>query len=461
LGLLFKSAPLSEAEIPGVDAPSLARRPVVPSGECSPFTPLFASNTQSAFQGLRGEQLARVAALLTFCDPLPEECSRLMALSNREWKNLLRWLDISGLGLYFLNRLVELGLSDLIPPEIFQRLQLNLIDNTERTHGMISESIAIQKEFQNEGIDYAILKGLSFWPDSVREPELRMQFDLDFLVDESSAARARRILERRGYRLYVIGGRSWEFKLNEGPGISLKDIYKDLRSYAVELHIESRAPGSSSPLERLQWRELRGMRMPVLAPVDLILGQGLHVFKHICGESSRASHMLEFRRHVLARRNDDEFWDEVQLAASKNPRASIGLGVVALLTTRVMGDFAPEALTRWTVGNLSQPFRLWVEMYGHRAVLDGYPGSKLYLLLQGELEIAGMPRKRPLGKVLLPFCLPLPVIRARPNESWTVTIRRHLMQCQLILVRLRFHLVEGLRFALESRRWRRMKELAQ
>lgn len=461
MGPLFKSTRLSDAEILGVDSAALSRRPVAPSIESPQYTPLFPLSTQGLSQELRGEQLTRLAALLTFCDPFPEECSRILTLSIKEWKNLMRWLDISGLALYLFNRLVELDLGERLPPEIFQRLQMNLMDNVDRTRGMISESIAIQHEFQKEGVCYALLKGLSLWPNSVPEPELRIQFDLDFLVDEKSAPRARRILERRGYRLYAIGGRSWEFKLNERPGISLKDIYKDIQSYAVELHIESRASGGPSPLDRLQWLELRGMRMPVLAPVDLLLGQGLHVFKHICGESSRASHMLEFRRHVLARRNDDEFWNELQAATRKNPRALIGLGVVTLLTTRVMGNFAPEALMRWTAEKLSQPFRLWVQMYGHRAVLDGYPGSKLYLLLQGELEIEGMPRKRPLRKVLLPICLPLPVIRARPNESLVMTIRRHFMQCQLILVRLRFHFVEGLRYILEARRWRRMRELAQ
>jgi hypothetical protein len=35
------------------------------------------------------------------------------------------------------------------------------------------------------------------------------------------------------------------------------------------------------------------------------------------------------------------------------------------------------------------------------------------------------------------------------------------MHIQLILERLRFHIVEGFRYALESRRWRRMKEFAQ
>ena len=154
-----------------------------------------------------------------------------------------------------------------------------MIDNTRRTHGLITESIAIQREFQDAGLLYSNLKGLSLWPMSAPKPELRSQFDLDFLVAEQCAPQARSILERRGYRLYAISGRSWEFKLNERPGFSLKDLYRDLQSYAVELHIEPGARISSSSLSRLEWRELHGLNMPVLSPVDLLLGQGLHVYK--------------------------------------------------------------------------------------------------------------------------------------------------------------------------------------
>jgi len=53
------------------------------------------------------------------------------------------------------------------------------------------------------------------------------------------------------------------------------------------------------------------------------------------------------------------------------------------------------------------------------------------------------------------------VIRAFPNESLSVRIRRHYMQLQLISARLRFHVVEGIRIIVESRRWRRMKSLAR
>jgi hypothetical protein len=385
----------------------------------------------------------------------------MLTLSGKEWGKLLRWLDLSGVALYFLNRLVELDLCDLLPPAVFTRLHLNLIDNSERTRGMISESMEIQEEFQRSGLSYAILKGLSLWPGSVPEPELRLQFDLDFLIGRRSAREARKLLERRGYRLYAVSGRSWEFKLNERPGVSLKSLYKHMRSYAVELHVDSEVPDRLSPLDRLEWRELFGMSMPVLSPVDLFLGQGLHAYKHICGEFSRTSHLLEFRRHVLSRRNDKEFWTELEWAARENPQASIGLGVITLLITSVMGDFAPESLTRWTVDRLPQTVRLWVEMYGHRAVLGSFPGSKLYRLLQRELEFAGISGQRTVRKSLLPSRFPPMVIRAFPNEPLSVRLRRYSMQLQLILGRMRFHIVEGLRFTLESRRWRRMKGLAQ
>lgn len=387
----------------------------------------------------------------------------MLNLSRKEWEKLVHWLDISGLALYFFNRLVELELCDLLPPAIFTHLYLNLIDNTQRTRSMISESIAIQQEFQKAGFIYANLKGLSLCPTSVPKPELRLQFDLDFLVAERFMPEARRILERRGYRLNLMSGRSWEFKFNERPWLDLKDIYKDFQSYAVDLHGESSVPGRTSPLERLEWRELYGLTMPSLSPVDLLLGQGLHAFKHIWGGYSRASHLLEFRRHVLDRRDDRTFWRELQAAAKHHLRAPLELGVVTLLITCVMGDFAPRAFTMWTVDSLSRPVRLWVEMYGHHIALDGYPGNKLHLLLHKELELAGIARKqkRSLRQSLLPLRLPTPVIRTLPNESLPVRIRRYSMYPRLILERLRFHIVEGFRFALECRHLRRMKELAQ
>lgn len=357
--------------------------------------------------------------------------------------------------------MAALELNHLLPAPVLGRLRQNLRDNTERTHGMIAESIDIQRDFRDARVRYGVLKGLSLWPNSVRRPELRSQFDLDFLIADEDLPEARKILARRGYRLYGQNGRSWEFKRNERPGITVKDLYKHLESWVVELHADPDASSHSSIFRRLQSRELAGFSMPVLPPVDLFLRQCLHAYKHTCSEFLRAAILIEFRRHVLFRCDDRAFWDELHSTAHQDRQACLALGVVTLLISRVMGDFAPEALTSWTVTRLPQNAKLWIELYGHRAVLESFPGSKLYLLMPSLIEAAGGSPSQNVRRKLLPLCVPPPAIRAVPNEPIPRRIHRYRMQFAIIVSRLRFHVVEGLRFGYERRHWRQhLKEIA-
>jgi hypothetical protein len=405
-------------------------------------------------ESLSREQLLRQAVLLLFRDPIPSQCLELFNLSGKEWRRLLYWLDVSGLALYLFDRLFELGLRERMPQPILDRLQQNAIDNAKRTKGMVEESVAIQREFQRAGLSYSVMKGLSLCPDAVSRPELRHQFDLDFLVAEKSISEARLILERRGYRLYAVSGKSWEFKINETPYGSLEKLYRATTECAVELHVESVAAGSESRLSRIRHREMYGIFMPVLSPVDLFLGQGLHAFKDVCSAFSRTAHLLEFYRHVIARRHDAAFWMELRSTAECDRRASVGIGVVIYLLASIMGDFAPKTLTAWTVEALPLSVRLWVNMYGRRTVFGKPPGTKLYLLLQRELEHAGVPGKHSIKRALLPLCLPPLVVRGSSSETLPVRIARYRLQCRVIFLRLGFHVVEGLRYALASYRWR-------
>ena len=397
----------------------------------------------------------REAALLVFCEPLSAECGRLWHLNKREWKELLNWLDTSGLALYFFDRITELGQCEMFPPSVLTRLQQNVGDNTARMNAMLAELTTIHLEFQSAGLSYALLKGFSLWPVSVPRPELRSQLDLDFLIAEQSLPRARQILEANGYHLHAVSGRSWEFKANEGHAGSIGDLYKVTPARTLELHVETSALGQPSLLARSDRRSFQGVDMPVLSPADLFLGQGLHLYKHVASEFFRVAHLIEFRRHIIARYHDAVFWKELQELGEANACTSIGLGVVTLLISQVMGCFAPEALTCWTVDRLPAAAKLWISMYGLGAVLASCPGTKLYLLLEKELTSAGLPEKRSLWQQLIPRRLPPAIAHAAMRESVPMRIHRHRKQLQYVLFRLRFHAVQNSIYIRESARWRR------
>lgn len=393
----------------------------------------------------------REALLLTFCDPIPKECLRLWLLTRAEWQQALHWLDVSGLALYFLDRIQQEDLCGLVPEPVLDRLRVNLADNRSRTAALIDDWTAIQRRFQTAGLSFATLKGFSLGAPSVPSLELRSQLDLDFLVAEANSAEARSILEERGFCLRAVSGRSWEFAANDSHAMTLGDLYKPTPNRYVELHIESAA--SPSPLlDRLSMRYLHGMYVPVLDPVDLFLGQGLHVFKHLCNEFTRTAHILEFRRHVMARSGDLAFWRRLRTRAEADPRHPIGLGVVNLLITRLMGDFAPPAFTTWTTDRLTPALRWWVDACGHDAVLAD-SSTKLYLLLQEGLVATGFSPRRSALEVLLPHRLPQPITVQAPQEDFASALRRRWRNLRHILRRARFHVIEGFHYFRAARRF--------
>jgi hypothetical protein len=97
----------------------------------------------------------------------------------------------------------------------------------------------------------------------------------------------------------------------------------------------------------------------------------------------------------------------------------------------------------WTMLCLPAAAQLWIALYGKSCVYGLPPGSKLYLLLQRELEKAGMSFAQSAG-TSIPF-----------------RFQRDTTYLQSILQGLRLHLVEGVRYGWASYRWRRYgKELS-
>ena len=344
----------------------------------------------------------RAAVLASFGQPDEQLTQRLGAFSQEQWRRHLSWLDSSGLALYLLDRLQAAGMQHLLPSVILSRLQQNLRDNKERNEQLLTESFQISRAWEEEGLTFVALKGITLTPESVPNPSLRCQLDLDFLVAKEHAEAAARVLASFGYTRQCISGSTWEFKAGASVMAKVKDLYKAKPQRCAELHLAS----VSGPLARRQTRIFAGSPLPVLAPADLFIAQALHLFKHVCDSFTRASWLLEFHRHLLARSADETFWRDLNALIAGDPKISLAIAVVSRLSAQIFRTSLPPVIERLIEHWLPAPAALWIEQYGHAYLLTSYPGSKLNLLLLAALAPDAASPRSERRMSLIPLSLP-------------------------------------------------------
>lgn len=395
------------------------------------------------------------AILASFHEPAPSVRARLAEFSSKDWNRAKHWLDVSGLALYFLDRMLTLNLDSCLPIALLNQLQKDLADNQERTASLFREAAMLTCAFQRRNVEFALLKGITLPSESVPCCALRSQMDLDVLVRESDAHDTKNCLEEFGYALEAVSGNTWEFKAGMSGKSSLKNLYQVRSERAVDVHLIPKTQGQIDRLERAERRPIAGQTFPALSSADLFVLQGQHIFKHMCGEHTRASWVLEYWRHVCARRNDLGFWSNVELIAAQEPGADVAIGAATLLASLVFGTFAPQELQRWSTDRVPSAICLWIQRYGRPVLLSDSPGSKLYLLLLKELDPDSKAKSRARRQLLFPTHLPPRITRPEKNERLAVFLRRQCAEMLFVIRRLRFHLLGGVSFAIESLRWHR------
>lgn len=416
------------------------------------------TDSQSEKAPISRSHRLKEAVLASFRDNAPSVRAQFAEFNSSDWERILFWLDISGLALYLLDRLTQLNVFSCLPAPIRLRLTENLRENRDRTAALFREACAVSREMALQGISFALLKGVTLTPESVPDCNLRVQADIDFLVAARNAEAAKRVLRSFGYRLRAVGGTTLEFKAGILGTPDIRNLYRVQSQRSLDLRLlpgnEDGSVASCDRLRRARARCFHGFMIPALSPADIFVQQGLHLFKDLCSEHTRASSVLEFWRHIQARHGDKKFWSEVELLAKSEPQAKIALGASVLLTDLTFGDVAPPELTSWTTDRLPPAVRLWIETYGRRVLLAGSPGNKLYLILRQQL-----PEYKDTGaavrRLIFPFHLPLPIARGEPGERLMQRMARYRVELLHTLARACFHVVEGLRYAIESSRWAR------
>ncbi len=401
------------------------------------------------------------AVVGTFRDPIERSLERLAAFTYSEWVRTYHWLDASGMAIYFLHQLEVLGIEG---DHTRQRRSGGCVRTSPttaaRTAAMFAEFTAINRDFQQAGVRYCNLKGFTLLPDSCPDPILRCQLDLDFLVASNDLNRCREMLAATGYALMAVTNSVWEFKAGASEIPRIEDHYKPKAQRSVELHFASPVMTSDSHftdalLERRTTRSWGGLTFPALSDGDQFVGQAMHIFKHLCSAHTRVAWLLEYARHLSVRHNDVSFWQEVRERSQTHRHASIAIGLATLLSSRIFGVTSPAQLDDWTLDRLPAQIRLWADLYGREAVLTDFPGTKLYLLLRDQLAGDDASWKREKRSSLLPVHPPPRIIRASRDDSLGKRLRGYVDQCRFILLRLRFHVTQGLRYLVEAFRWKR------
>jgi hypothetical protein len=407
------------------------------------------------------------AIIASFNSPASSVAAKFAEFSTHDWRGILVWLDFSGLALYLLDRLTYLRLQSCLPMPIHERLRQNLTDNRERALALFSEAVAISNDLQQESIPFALLKGVTLCPEAVSDIALRCQTDIDILISESDAIAARDILVRFGYRLSAIKGHEWSFTAGANIPMKIPDLYKVRPQRQVELHLLSiGGPGCAAHqdnlLARARPRLIRGTELPALSPPDMFVQQALHIVKHLCSEHTRAQWVLEFCRFIEKRRDDREFWRDVEMAAGSEPQATLAIAAATHLAWSVFGQSAPEALTSWSSASLPLSVKLWIKRYGSRVLLAQFPASKFYLFLRDQLEMDNsMHQTRGWRNVLPRHWWPAPVTSGDKDERLKDRMSRYILEARLAWRRLRFHVRTGIPFVIESWRWQRISSGAR
>jgi hypothetical protein len=361
-----------------------------------------------------------VMAALHLRDP---QTAPLHNLNDADWQKALDFSDRSRLTLALRNRARE-----AMPEWVRVRADRNATQNRVRLE--ILRGVYRSLAGMLAPIEFLVLKGISQTILSGENPEDRVQYDVDLYAPRESALAARDILVARGYEpLTEFEG----FPTDHLPTLILKtgwewrgDFFDLEIPTPVELHFRFwdcqterlEASGVEEFWNRRVRREIAGVEMTVLDPVDAVGYTALHVLRHVLRGNATPSHVYELALMLEGPAKADAFW-----AGWHNqhfPELRRLEAVAFQLAAEWFGCDAGLA-AREEIGRLPARVAAWFKGFGLSPLLQQFEPNKDELWLHLALVDPPDGRWNLVRRRLLPAKLPGPMdaVYVPPKEmTW-------------------------------------------
>jgi hypothetical protein len=395
----------------------------------------------------------------------PCDClDKLKALRMRQWQKVFRWLDDSGLPFYFLQKLKETNATEALPASVISQLERNLAANRQRVNDMSRRFGLLNQKFNEAGIRYAVLKGVSLVPQFCPDAHLRHQGDFDYLIDERSLAAAKRVLAEAGYiPKWQPSNQEYIFAMPRAAKPSRGTAqYSAQAPHTVELHLDiwdsdqHNLPAMQRmfSVERATTHNWNGLAFPALADDDAFLLQVLHACQHLFTYWIRASCLFEISYFLNRRASDAPLWDRIEQRVGDNFMLREFVVVITELAAKLFAAPIPPIVRVWGEDIRPAP-RVWIESYARRWAfaelpihdLRLFPRSKLALFLHQQYQDACAHQSLLRNRIL-------PVSRVSSSLRDKPSLVLHIGWWQRYLRRALYHSLAGLRYVCEIPRWK-------
>ena len=406
-----------------------------------------------------------VIRTLNVSGPSQDPRGRLHRFRPDEWLDCLPWLRRSGLELLFWDHLQSSGHEQALPPRVRTCIERDASHNRQRLAAMEAEFLSLILLFHNLHLPHAVLKGFALVPDYCSSPELRNQYDFDFLIRADDLPSVGGALRDAGFvpkggnvanqpTIYHHAHRKPRLPATL-DGIFSQDLHRPL-----ELHTrlwDSRAESiglqwSGDPLHRSRPQTLGGVCFPALAPEDALLFQVLHTFHHLLNNWCRLSLFHEIAVFLKRRSKDEPFWQAFRNLVQGQDRLCKCTGVIFLLAVRLFGARIPDAAKLLSIEALTPAMALWVERYGVRSAIQNFSEDKFSLFLHRMFISDGATWAEVRTRRLFPLHRPHMTVSlegTRGWRRWAALGKQAAHSCR----RLFFHIKAGICYLLEIPFW--------